>query len=516
MIRGFLAAALITAVGCAVEERPSELLPSEALNPPLSLQAYGTPAQGSPYGFIVTGAQPGARVVLLGTNAGIATGQGPCPAVLGGLCLDLVPRPGGLRVLAESLADPTGRAVVGTVLPAQLPPGFYQFQVAAAAGAASNVSAPVEVYIEGAGPCSLDLFEPNDGLADAVAIAGPIAGLSLCDADLADVWEIQVPDGAIVSATAQMTSLDGDLDLELLNADGIVLDGSYTRQTEEQVLWYNLTGAEQTLYLHAFSSIALGIGGVGYTLSHEITVPAVCVDDAFEPDDVAADAHLVVADGLYAGQACLGDSDWYSVEVAAGEQLSLELFEDETDGNVELAVFDGTFAPLTFGGVDEYNLAVTADDTVYVEVRLGSDDAGGGGAAYELSVQRQPVTVCPSDGFEPNDSQSTAVLIAPGLYSDLGACFDSGEDWYAFQVGSGQVIDVFLNFLHEDADVDVDLYNPGGARLARAESANDDESIVYTATSGGTYLVRVFLWGNTHDRGAYVGGALYDLELELR
>jgi hypothetical protein len=505
----------LSLAGCGDEAALNASLPVEQAAPPLLVAPYGTPAQGQYFALSVNGAQPGATLVLAVSNGGVASGQGPCPAVLGGLCLDLLPGTSGVRELARTTASPMGGALLGRVLPEQMPPGVYHFQVVMAAGAASEVAAPLEVYVDGAGPCEPDAYEPNNTAAQAVEPAGALLGASLCGAGDVDYWRYLVPAGAVFGLTATMSAQEGDLDLELLSSTGLLLDGSYTAGLVEEVLWFNGTGVDQVVVVRTYSSVTLGEGGVIYGLTPELIVPSVCVDDAREPDDDAGAAQLVGV-GAHAGQSCLGDSDWFAIDLAAGETVQLEIDEDTTGGDVQMRVFDEALAPLVFGAVDQIVHESTSDETLFVEVLLASDDTAGGGNNYELVVDLLAVIACPYDGLEPNDSSAAAVLITPGSYLDLGACFTSADDWYVFTASAGQTIDVLLAFLHEDADVDVELYDPAGARVRRSESATDDETLVHLAATTGQYRLRVYLWGNTHDRGLTTGGAVYDLDLELR
>ena len=68
---------------------------------------------------------------------------------------------------------------------------------------------------------------------------------------------------------------------------------------------------------------------------------------------------------------------------------------------------------------------------------------------------------------------------------------------------------VDVAFTDAEGDIDVELLDGAGAQLAISETNTDDESITYTTTSSGTYVVRVFLWG---DDGS-VPGNTYDLDL---
>ncbi|MCA9489691.1 MAG: hypothetical protein KC621_07195 [Myxococcales bacterium] len=66
---------------------------------------------GSPTNLAAAGAQPGETVWFLGS---LSSGAGPCPALLGGQCLDLV-QP---QLLGSAVADASGGAVLNVGVPA--------------------------------------------------------------------------------------------------------------------------------------------------------------------------------------------------------------------------------------------------------------------------------------------------------------------------------------------------------------------------------------------------------------
>jgi hypothetical protein len=72
----------------------------------------------------VTGAEPGSEVWFLYSLEGI--GDGPCPGVIGGLCLDLLPR---IRILGSATADGSGAATMTVNVPNRAPIREVHLQV---------------------------------------------------------------------------------------------------------------------------------------------------------------------------------------------------------------------------------------------------------------------------------------------------------------------------------------------------------------------------------------------------
>jgi hypothetical protein len=95
--------------------------------------------RGATVTVTVTGAVPGQSVAL---GAGTRRAAGPCPAVIGGACLDVA---GSLRSLGSATADGAGTARIAFVVPAGLPAGLSVWsQVAAADGHGNWVVGPVQ------------------------------------------------------------------------------------------------------------------------------------------------------------------------------------------------------------------------------------------------------------------------------------------------------------------------------------------------------------------------------------
>jgi hypothetical protein len=128
---------LLLTLGCAT---PS--LEARHQSPPpgaggLTLQALGTLEAGSSLTLRVTGANPGATILL--ARSANQRPAASCPPPLGGLCLDLV----SPVVLATLTADGLGRAQRTVTLPATLPDGLVAWFQAAQPGASPATSAAI-------------------------------------------------------------------------------------------------------------------------------------------------------------------------------------------------------------------------------------------------------------------------------------------------------------------------------------------------------------------------------------
>ena len=267
-------------------------------------------------------------------------------------------------------------------------------------------------------PVCVDDGIDNHRIADAVPLPPRTDGVS-CDGAV-DFWWSDVPPGAVFETVVSYEPLDGDVDVELLDSTGRVIDGSYIIRGDEVLTWANTGGSDETVYVMVYSWQDPYSDGVPYTMVTELEVPAVCVDDANDDDDDASMATPLTA-GTVTAQACPQDSDWYQIDVTANTSLDVTLDVAQGEGTVMLTVYDENLVPVDVPAPFISHLSAV-DQTMFIEVMMTLDDALGGGATYELTVDAERVFPCVADAFEPNDSQSAASQLVAGVYTDLLLC----------------------------------------------------------------------------------------------
>ncbi|MCA9492440.1 MAG: CAP domain-containing protein [Myxococcales bacterium] len=108
------------------------------LGPVVHTQSSPDWTRGQVITFDVTGGAPGATIAVV---AGTSTGNGPCPAAIGGTCVDLT---GTLQIAAQGVADANGHATLQATVPQQLPAGLVvHHQAVAGDGAGDWVVGPI-------------------------------------------------------------------------------------------------------------------------------------------------------------------------------------------------------------------------------------------------------------------------------------------------------------------------------------------------------------------------------------
>jgi hypothetical protein len=504
---GAAALVLLGAVSCA-ESEPAALVDAAGPPPTLTLTSVGTTTPGDVFGLDVTGLTPGAPVTLLAGRGREGVDIGPCPPALGGLCLDFLPGQPRYGVVSTGTASPSGAYSWSGVVPPSLPGGTWRFQ--AVSTGASPAESNVVTALAG---CVDDAGEPDDGVAQAGALGPAAPARVLCPADQ-DWYTLTVAPFEAINIAMTLSPADGDLDLELENAAGVLLDGAYTLDGLEEVTWYNNSAFPVVAYLQVFAVSDAGQDGVDYELALSRLTPQPCLPDPFEDaDDLPAGAIRLAGAGVVTGHgACFGDSDWYVVNVGPTVNITADVIEASGEGDAAVYLYDAALTELA-GPADPAGYVTTAGGDYFIEVVLQSDDITGGGADYELDLSLTQDRVCAADGLEPNDGAVTAEPISTGVvYPDLDSCSD--EDWYAFTAAAGDTIQVDMTFLVADGDIDATLYSPALAQIASGTAASDNEVFYATATFTGTYYLKVYLYG---DYGSpVIGGATYDLLVSLQ
>jgi hypothetical protein len=104
-----------------------------------------------------------------------------------------------------------------------------------------------------------------------------------------------------------------------------------------------------------------------------------------------------------------------------------------------------------------------------------------------------PPPECTDDAFEENDTRAQAAMQAvfePGSVDGLMSC-EGDEDWYRITVTEEGMLGGLIAAGDGTANLDLGLYDLGGAELETASTGSSDE-VVEACVSPGTYYLRVF------------------------
>lgn len=221
--------------------------------------------------------------------------------------------------------------------------------------------------------------------------------------------------------------------------------------------------------------------------------PGACTDDAGEDDDDIASARLLGASER-SGQICAGDVDLWAIEVGARERVEVTLSFDADRGDLDLDLVDGDGALLDRSeGVEDTEVVSYVSEgaeTVYAIVLGFLDDQN----AYRIAASYEDAP-CEDDDSEPDDVRRDATPY-PGDVIEGTICPDD-DDWIAFDVTAPSRVEVVVAFDWLEADLDAELYGPGGERLAFSNNTDTDEEIARDLLVRGEYAVRIFGFSGT-------------------
>lgn len=190
--------------------------------------------------------------------------------------------------------------------------------------------------------CTNDSNEPNEDVAHATALSGSEMG-QVCELD-SDVYSVTASAGTRVDFTVNgFASDEGDLDLQILAADGTILASSASTDDIEMASYCMSTSG--TLYARVFGyHDAVN----GYTISSSTGSCSACTDDSGENDDTFATARALEgtdADRLFDGTICPSDGDFIGFDVAATAMVTVSLTTDGSgDVDIELLGSSGRIA----------------------------------------------------------------------------------------------------------------------------------------------------------------------------
>jgi uncharacterized repeat protein (TIGR01451 family) len=354
----------------------------------------------------------------------------------------------------------------------------------------SGVVTSVTAYTLRAHTTFTHTYEPNDTFGQAADIVPgtPITSTIYPDGD-EDYYTFSASlDQRII---IDLTNLPANYELALYRPDQ-TLAASSSRSgdaTETIDILADQSGVWFVrVYGAAFSARLLAPSAEFDTLPYILRVVVVSVaPDAYEPNDDFDQATGIVAGvSITATLYPTGDTDCYTVTVAAGQQIIVDLYDLPEDFDLELYRPDQSLEQTStqLGTAAERIVTIAGQSGVWFMRVAGSTPSH-----REYSLQVTLVTFTP-DAYEPNDTaiQATAILTSTVVTATLTPIED--EDWYTFPTTGGQQIVVNLYDLTEN--LELALYRPDQTLAAESTlSGTSPEKIVFDADQAGDWLVRV-------------------------
>lgn len=164
------------------------------------------------------------------------------------------------------------------------------------------------------GTCVEDAYEPDSFASPQALNPGRMENLAVCHGN-DDYWQVNVEPGMHVTLRIEFNHAMGDVDMTLHHAGNPETIGVSESMADYEELTYTATSSE-TLVLNVY-----GYAGAsnGYALALFVDDYSVaCAGDAFEPNSFQGQAQ-VPPDGINQARICMGDEDWYAIDLLPGE-----------------------------------------------------------------------------------------------------------------------------------------------------------------------------------------------------
>jgi PKD repeat protein len=217
----------------------------------------------------------------------------------------------------------------------------------------------------------------------------------------------------------------------------------------------------------------LGAMDTASTLIQVTTGPAGDPIAYFKPDFYFGDAPL----------AAIFDASYSS------DDGSIVKYEWDWDNN-------GTFEE-DKGADPNNNHSFPNPGTFPVSLRVTDDD--GGSDTFTVNIIADNGTSSYDDD-EPADTAQTAQAL-PGIgfkewegrVGDGDVDPEDEEDWYSFTLDAFEKVTIDMSFIDAECDIDMKLFESDGTtELDSSTGTTDTETLTYSSTDGGTYLLRVY------------------------
>lgn len=316
----------------------------------------------------------------------------------------------------------------------------------------------------------------------------------------------------------------GDLDLTLYRANangslGARIAGSAGTSNSELVSLEGLTAGDYFVQVKGYASKSTG------PYQMDIFVPG---PDALESPRNDTKATATNLDQVPAARNTSGqtrdiafddltldsgaDRDWFQFSLnttdKAFEELSVAFVHSL--GDIDIRLYSGSSTtPIRSStgtsNTETIDLKGLSAATYYLEVYSYSQKENPG---YRLSFKAPPNVG--QDPFEPNNSRPNAKDLGKvnglGFWGEderLPTITAGDEDWYKFEIASSGVSSsgVLLAMNYLAGDLDVELYDSAGAKLATAGEASNVEWISLQNRPAGVYWLRVYGKGQATSPG---------------
>jgi hypothetical protein len=216
-------------------------------------------------------------------------------------------------------------------------------------------------------------------------------------------------------------------------------------------------------------------------------IPRDCQPDRYEPNNSDAQAFGVTAMAYRDLTLCAGDTDWFSIALARGDLLGVNVDADPfSENNFTTVVKDQGGRTLAAGRLLVSYVAPTP--ATYFVVISSIDPF----QKYDVTFLKSRGTPCDDDALEPNDSPSQATALNMATQVDGRVC-PQDQDWFRATVPTGQGLRArLLNYNAGAGLLRLCVFDATGAsQLGCSNEPLPVVTVAASAISGPQVLVRV-------------------------
>ena len=351
--------------------------------------------------------------------------------------------------------------------------------------------------------CEDDEREPDDEPGAATVVPTPgftFRGGTVCAGD-PDWFRITTAGGQHLTVTLDISPLDGDLDVAIVDTDGETELARVERVGEiHEELSLNVVGAG-TYYVLVYSPE--GTDGV-YDLEIQLLDQTFsCQDDMLAPNQSVDRALMLPASTFDELVLCPGRPDWFQMGLNGGETLHLAALADEESTRFGLTVFDADGATLgaaeSDAGWAELSTPIpSAGDYTF---RVRGDEASAAHYSLEFSAEEPAGPGCTEDRFSPNHTAGGATVLPADagvlrhIYTTQLKICGGLEDWFRFEAPANSPILVAVGYPSAGGTLGLDVFAERDLTAPAASSrdpALTTQWVDFAADSaGGVFFIRV-------------------------
>jgi hypothetical protein len=264
-----------------------------------------------------------------------------------------------------------------------------------------DVTYDLSVSVDPPIQCTDDGYEPNDDMASATPLALPgIGGMIMCPGD-ADVFSIDAVRTDRLNFLLVNESGLGDIDLFVFNDAGVEVGKSTSSGTGAENYSYDVY-VDGTYYVSVEPHTADAEDIVNYHLDVSKETFTLCDTDAYEPNDFEEQATVLtdmqfsqvgadwVLELLNLTVCKPGPEDWFALDLLAGDQITVEIFFTNSNGDIDMYMYDSTGGTVdsstTTANTEEVTFtsgSAPADGRYYVKVYMYTSNQDN---TYDLKV----------------------------------------------------------------------------------------------------------------------------------